>query len=132
MTTTEAPWTGLTTSETRDPTMKDDHKEDEAHHGLLEGSDAAAGIGSYRDKRSAEPAAIWRPNWLQPSVLWIFGTLFLLFSASLPTMLWYSLKHDGLVPTRQSLVYLWRFGPTGGKTSTEFAAPHRMMLIYLT
>ncbi|KAF6822881.1 hypothetical protein CMUS01_10924 [Colletotrichum musicola] len=71
--------------ETRDSGSKGGYHEDPAHRSLLDGSDSAAASESYRDKKGA----------------------------SLPTMLWYSLKHDGLVPTRQSLVYLWRFGPTG-------------------
>ncbi|KAF6816687.1 hypothetical protein CSOJ01_02862 [Colletotrichum sojae] len=109
----EAPQTRPSPGETRDSGSKGGYNEDVAHRSLLDGSDAAAASESYRDKRRVEPAAVWRPTWLQPSVSWAFVTLFLLFSASLPTMLWYSLKHDGLVPIRQSLVYLWRFGPTG-------------------
>ncbi|KAF6812120.1 hypothetical protein CPLU01_14965 [Colletotrichum plurivorum] len=109
----EAPQARPSPGETRDSSIKRDYNEDAAHRSLLDGSDAPAASESYRDKRRTERAAIWRPTWLQPSVLWAFATLFLLCSASFPTMLWYSLKHDGLVPTRQSLVYLWRFGPTG-------------------
>ncbi|KAK2042927.1 hypothetical protein LZ31DRAFT_566944 [Colletotrichum somersetense] len=79
----------------------------DSHRRLL--SDSALRI----EKRSIRSeTARWRPTWLRPIILLAFLALFVLLAAVLPVMLWYSQKHDGLFQTRQSLVYLWRFGPT--------------------
>ncbi|KAK2015528.1 hypothetical protein LZ32DRAFT_602176 [Colletotrichum eremochloae] len=79
----------------------------DSHRGLL--SDPAF----LTEKSSIRvESARWRPTWLRPVVLLAFLALFVLLAAVLPVMLWYSQEHDGLFQTRQSLVYLWRFGPT--------------------
>ncbi|KAF4779078.1 hypothetical protein HER10_EVM0000760 [Colletotrichum scovillei] len=56
--------------------------------------------------------ATWCPTWLRSGTLLAFAALFLLFGASLIVMFQFSQQNSGLVTTRQSLVYLWRFGPT--------------------
>ncbi|KAK1656351.1 hypothetical protein BDP81DRAFT_20203 [Colletotrichum phormii] len=71
-------------------------------------------IGS--EDRSAEDtsnhAAAWCPAWLRSGTLLAFTALFLLFGVSLLAMFQFSQQNNGLVTTRQSFVYLWRFGPT--------------------
>ncbi|KAK7455503.1 hypothetical protein Landi51_02707 [Colletotrichum acutatum] len=56
--------------------------------------------------------AAWCPAWLRSGTLLAFAALFLLFGVSLIVMFQFSQQNSGLVTTRQSLVYLWRFGPT--------------------
>ncbi|KAK1502334.1 hypothetical protein CTAM01_05147 [Colletotrichum tamarilloi] len=56
--------------------------------------------------------AAWCPTWLRSGTLLAFAALFLLFGVSLIVMFQFSQQNSGLVTTRQSLVYLWRFGPT--------------------
>ncbi|KAL0936865.1 uncharacterized protein CTRU02_209081 [Colletotrichum truncatum] len=86
-----------------------------SHRALLSNpigqDDNGSGPGEKVNEFQNTPAR-WRPYWLRPSVLSIFVALFLLFTACLPVMYWYSQEHDGLLKTRQNLVYLWRFGPT--------------------
>lgn len=60
-------------------------------------------------------AAAWCPAWLRSRTLLAFAALFLLFGASLIVMFQFSQENSGLVTTRQSFVYLWRFGPTASK-----------------
>ncbi|KAG7075152.1 hypothetical protein JMJ76_0011614 [Colletotrichum scovillei] len=59
-----------------------------------------------------EDAKTWRPTWLRPAVLLTFFAFFLFSTITLPAMFYVSLRNNGLVETRESLVYLWRFGPT--------------------
>lgn len=84
----------------------------DSHRGLL--SDPAVGP----EKSSIQLRdARWRPTWLRPIILLTFLGLFVFLATVLPVMLWYSRKHDGLFRTQQSLVYLWRFGPTASKST---------------
>lgn len=64
---------------------------------------------------TCEETAIWRPAWLQPSILASFAGLFLAFGIILPISLCLSKSNYGLFETRQGLGYLWRFGPIAGK-----------------
>ncbi|KAJ0363702.1 hypothetical protein COL26b_012819 [Colletotrichum chrysophilum] len=87
----------------------------DSHHGLLsdptfsseKGSAKAGGNSIHRVENVR-----WRPVWLRPVTLSTFLALFIALTIALPVMLWYSQENDGLVRTRQNLVYLWRFGPT--------------------
>jgi hypothetical protein len=54
----------------------------------------------------------WRPCWLTPGPLGALALLFLSSAIALISMLAYSEAHDGLSDANDSLVYLWRFGPT--------------------
>ncbi|KAF4927296.1 hypothetical protein CGCF245_v013244 [Colletotrichum fructicola] len=87
----------------------------DSHHGLLsdptfsseKGSAKAGGNSIHRVENVR-----WRPVWLRPVTLSTFLALFIALTIALPVMLWYSQENDGLVRTRENLVYLWRFGPT--------------------
>lgn len=59
----------------------------------------------------------WRPTWLQPPTVLVFMTLFFALAISLPMLFWYSQKHEGIAKSRPDFVYLWRFGPTAGRSS---------------
>lgn len=90
----------------------------DSHHGLLsdpafssEKSSAKGGGNSIHRVGNAR----WRPVWLRPVTLSSFLALFIALTIVLPVMLWYSQENDGLVRTRENLVYLWRFGPTASK-----------------
>lgn len=65
----------------------------------------------------SEDAKTWRPTWLQPAVLLAFIAFFLVSTTVLPAMFSVSLRNNGLVETRENLVYVWRFGPTAGKAT---------------
>ncbi|UQC84374.1 uncharacterized protein CLUP02_09870 [Colletotrichum lupini] len=60
----------------------------------------------------SEDAKTWRPTWLQPAVLLAFVAFFLVSTIALPAMFCISLRNNGLLETRESLVHIWRFGPT--------------------
>ncbi|KAF6830346.1 hypothetical protein CPLU01_07401 [Colletotrichum plurivorum] len=88
-------------------------KKDPANRTLL--TERAITSDSVFGTRVSGPAsehATWRPIWLQPAVLGVFVLVFAACTAALPAMYSYSENNDGLVKTRASLVYLWRFGPT--------------------
>ncbi|KAL0931215.1 uncharacterized protein CTRU02_213950 [Colletotrichum truncatum] len=88
----------------------DDHA---VRHGLL--SDLSDGHDvktRQEDDVVVTQRATWRPKWLRTPLLSAFLAFFILCVASLPAMYVYSRDHNGLVQTRQNLVYLWRFGPT--------------------
>ncbi|KAF9871300.1 hypothetical protein CkaCkLH20_11221 [Colletotrichum karsti] len=88
----------------------------DSHRGLLSESVLISDKGSSRPEEKSPVHQVadarWRPKWLRPIVLSIFLAIFVVFTVALPVMLWYSQNNSGLVQTRQSYVYLWRFGPT--------------------
>ncbi|KAI3530477.1 hypothetical protein CSPX01_14810 [Colletotrichum filicis] len=70
------------------------------------------GVVEHEHKYWSENVGPWRPTWLQPAALLAFGMFFISVAIALPTMYYLSWKNNGLVETREDLVYLWRFGPT--------------------
>ncbi|KAF6837144.1 hypothetical protein CPLU01_03256 [Colletotrichum plurivorum] len=54
----------------------------------------------------------WQPKWLRSIVLGAFASLFFAFALAVLLLLQNSERHNGIVAARQSLVYVWRFGPT--------------------
>ncbi|KAK1701019.1 hypothetical protein BDP55DRAFT_625275 [Colletotrichum godetiae] len=75
------------------------------------GKTSVSGEDRSADDTSSHAAA-WCPAWLRSGTLLTFTAFFLLFGASLLAMFQFSQQNNGLVTTRQSFVYLWRFGPT--------------------
>ncbi|KAI8290870.1 hypothetical protein K4K56_006927 [Colletotrichum sp. SAR 10_98] len=87
----------------------------DSHHGLLSDPTFSSEKGSAKGGGNfihRVENVRWRPVWLRPVTLSTFLALFIALTIVLPVMLWYSQENDGLVRTRENLVYLWRFGPT--------------------
>ena len=77
----------------------------------------------------------WRPLWLTPGPLGALVLLFVGSAIALISMLAYSESHDGLSNANDSLVYLWRFGPTACKSllSKQYLKRHvECMLTFVT
>jgi hypothetical protein len=57
----------------------------------------------------------WHPIWLRPVTLLPLSLVLLVFTVSLPLLLQYSRRNDGLAEAHDGVVYLWRFGPTASR-----------------
>ena len=62
-----------------------------------------------------EQSPAWHPIWLRPLTLLSLSLVLLLFTVSLPLLLQYSRRNNGLSEARDSVVYLWKFGPTASR-----------------
>lgn len=87
------------------------HEESEAF--LEQPQPAVQQAHPSRDHQNDPPLGpSWRPLWLTPGPLGVLALLFLSSAIALISMLAYSEAHDGVSDANDSLVYLWRFGPT--------------------
>lgn len=55
----------------------------------------------------------WHPFWLRPITLALLCSCLLAVTITLPLMLYFSRRNDGLAKASDDFVYVWRFGPTG-------------------
>ncbi|KAF9872078.1 hypothetical protein CkaCkLH20_10415 [Colletotrichum karsti] len=66
---------------------------------------------AHLDPGSTE-APTWRPTWLRVEALVTFTGIFLAITIAVPILLWYSERNNGITESRETFVYVWRFGPT--------------------
>ena len=69
--------------------------------------------------KELEPQAVlaWRPSYLRRRVLLGFIAFFLVALVSIEVIFQLSEQRQGLVATRDSWHYLWKFGPTAGMSA---------------
>lgn len=63
----------------------------------------------------------WRPFWLHPLILCAFGVLFASVMAILIFLAIHSETNFGLANADDKLAYVWRFGPTACKSSSDLS-----------